>query len=147
MRGPPSVPQVKLSLGQRQAGAKCQTTQVPASRGHQASGEGGFSQQGVTERTRRATGRASRPWGPGGRGENSFFVASYLQQCIGREKVQVGRGGQQRSRAMGGQGGGVCARLFAPCSLSLLCSQPVWEEVRNAYPQPQGPVLPGPTGL
>lgn len=58
-----------------------------------------------------------------------------------------GEGGQQRSGAVGGQDGGVRAWLFALHSLSLLCSQPAWEEVRKACPQPQGPVLPGPKGL
>lgn len=42
--GPPLLLQGKLSLGQHQAGAKCQTTRVPAARGHQISRERGFSQ-------------------------------------------------------------------------------------------------------
>lgn len=50
--------------------------------------------------------------------------SSYLQQCIGREKVWVGKGCEQCSRAMmGGQDGGVHAQFFDPNSLSLLCSQ------------------------
>lgn len=62
-------PPGKLSLRQHRR-AKCQTTRVPATRGPQVSGERGFSQQGVREKTRKVTGRASRPWGPGGRCEN-----------------------------------------------------------------------------
>ena len=44
--------------------------------------------------------------------------------------MRVGRGGQQHSVAVGGQGGG----------------QPARQEGRKARPQPQGPVLPSPTG-
>lgn len=78
-------PRGKLSLGQRRA--KCQTTRVPAARGHQVSGERGFSQQGVKEKTRKPTGRASTPWGPGGRGENSKLFAA-----VHRKREGVGGG-------------------------------------------------------
>lgn len=70
--GPPSVHEGSSALGS--AGphhAKCQTTRVPATRGHEVCEERCFSQQGVREKTRKVTGRASRPWGPGGRCEKS----------------------------------------------------------------------------
>lgn len=86
---PPSVHEGSSALGS--AGprrAKCQTTRVPAARGHQVSGERGFSQQGVKEKTRKATERASTPWGPGGRGENSKLFAA-----VHRKREGVGGGG------------------------------------------------------
>lgn len=85
---PPSVHEGSSASGS--AGprhAKCQTTRVPAARGHQVSGERGFSQQGVKEKTRKPIGRASAPWGPGGRGENSKLFAA-----VHRKREGVGGG-------------------------------------------------------
>lgn len=144
MQGPPSVPQVKLSLGQLQAGAKCQTTQVPAARGHQARGERGFSQQEVREKeSNREVFKTFLK-----EEEERIAVCSKLFTAVHRKREGMGGDkGPAAQQSWGGQGSGVRARLFALHSLSLLCSQPAWEEVGNACPQPQGPGLPSPTGL
>lgn len=96
-----------------------------------------FNSKASTEKARKATERASKPRGPGGIGNNCCFVARCLQKCTGRQKMRVRRGAQQHDGAMREQGSGLHAQLFALYSLSLLCSQSAWEEVRNACLQPQ----------
>lgn len=84
VQGHPETPQWSSAS----VGAKCQTTQVPAARGHQANGE------------------------------------CYVQQCMGRENVWMGRGASSTAELEGGTGRWSLCQLFAPHSLSLLCSQP-----------------------
>lgn len=92
------------------ASAKCQTTQVPAARGHQASEE------------------------------------TFVQQCIGREKVWMGRGASSTAELEGGTGQWGSMPALHPTQPELALQPASLGGGQECTSPAQGPGLPDLTG-
>lgn len=105
VRGPPSVPPVKLSLRQCQASAKCQTTRVPAARGQQ--GKGVFTARGEGKGKGKQQGGLQDPGAQ--KEEEGTAVCSKLFAALRRKRCVDGERGPAAQ-----QGWGDRAVLYVP---------------------------------